>query len=120
MKLLFSIQKFGKIQGMGTRSCIPLDNSPYPSDTSLMTASSLKAHLEVNRPPVVASCYELAGRYRVAEDTARNALKANGYVYDEDSRAWVRRETQLDRIERMLINLHTVLELAPVSNDTEE
>ena len=76
-----------------------------------MTVASLKAHLEINRPPMIQSCYELAGRYRVAEDTARSALQANGYVFDPDTSNWVRQETQLDRIERMLTSIHTALNL---------
>lgn len=60
---------------------------------------------------MIQSCYELAGRYRVAEDTARSALQANGYVFDPDTSNWVRQETQLDRIERMLTSIHTALNL---------
>lgn len=82
-----------------------------------MTVAALKGYLEYSRPPAVSSVYELAIRYRVAEDTVRAALKANGYVYSHEASQWERQETQLDRIERKLDELNNLLTHNPTSPD---
>lgn len=70
-----------------------------------MSVASLKAHLTLNCPPTIGSAYELASRYRVTEETARDHLRSNGYYYSKETNTWHRQETQLDRIEKMLLQL---------------
>ena len=66
-----------------------------------MTTRDMRTYLDIRRPKVVDSAYGMADKYRISETTARSCLHECGYYLDESKR-WVRQETQLDRIESML------------------
>ena len=69
-----------------------------------MTQRSLTTYLD-QKPPgyTIDSAYELAERFRLAEQTARTTLAACGFLLEEGR--WVKQVTQLDRIEQALAAL---------------
>lgn len=78
-----------------------------------MTVKDMRTYLDIKRPPVVDSAYGMADKYRISEVTARSCLRESGYYLEENAtpgngRRWVRQETQLDRIERLLEQLYQV------------
>jgi len=74
-----------------------------------MSAGSAKAYLLTYKPPFIDSAEDFGARFRLANRSAQDLLRACGYEYEETpaGKRWVWHETQLDRVENMLKELLT-------------
>lgn len=93
-----------------------LDFTPKASHTGFMTQRSLVTYLTSQAPGhTIDSAYELSHRFRVAEQTARNAMEAEHYVVEHGR--WVKQVTQLDRIEQTLAALINLVQSLAVVHE---
>lgn len=87
-----------------------------------MSLQALTAYLSLQPPGhTIDSAYQLHREYRLSEATVKVQLQSHGYIRikiplsrtdgENPSRSqWVKQETQLDRIEKLLLNINVLLD----------
>lgn len=93
-----------------------------------MSLQALTAYLSIQKPGhTIDSAYALEQKYRLAAQTVISQLQSHGYQHTVRTypastptptptrKVWVKQETQLDRVERLLVDLIAALaEIQPV------